>query len=246
MQPLVMCEMIKDYISIDLETTGLDPKRDRITEIGAVKYKNGIAVGKFHTLVRPGRKLEDRIVELTGIRDEDLADAPEIDGVLPELMEFLEDLPLLGHSVLFDFSFLKKAAVDRKMSFERNGIDTLKIAKKYLADLEHRNLGFLCQYYQIPLKQAHRALEDAEATALLYEKLSLQFEQPEETLFQPQPLIFQVKRDQPATKHQKERLYRLMEQHKISLDYDVETLTRSEASRTTDKLLSALGVTGKI
>ena len=69
---------------------------------------------------------------------------------------------MLGHRILFDYSFLKKAAVDRKITFERSAVDTLQVARKYLPELPHRNLGYLCQYYEIP-HHAHRALEDAES-----------------------------------------------------------------------------------
>lgn len=232
--------MTDTYISIDLETTGLNPKQDKIIEIGAVKVIKGIVADTYSTFVNPGRLLEERVVTLTGIRDEDLQKAPSMEEVLPPLLDFLEDYPLLGHRILFDFSFLKKAAVDRKMSFERKGIDTLKIARKYLPELEHRNLNYLCAYYQIP-HQAHRALADAEATRALYEKLTELFYKEEEALFCPKALQFQVKRDTPATKPQKERLYRLLEQHKIDLEVDVEKLTRSEASRFTDKILAKYG-----
>lgn len=226
----------QNYAAIDLETTGLNPKLDKIIEIGAVKVLDGQKTDTFSTFVNPGRKLEERITELTGITDEMLQDAPSIEDVLPDLLAFLGDLPLLGHSILFDFSFLKKAAVNLKYPFEKEAIDTLKIARKYLAELEHRNLEFLCEYYQIP-HHAHRALADAEAACALYEKLTEQFGGKEEKLFAPAKLHFAVKRDTPATKAQKERLYRLLQQHKITLDVDVEKLTRSEASRITDKLL---------
>lgn len=232
--------MVHTYISIDLETTGLNPKEDRIIEIGAIKVIDGKVVDTFSTFVNPGRKLEERIVELTGIRDEDLADAPSIEEVFPKLEEFLEDLPLLGHSILFDYSFLKKAAVNTNRVFEKNAIDTLKIARRYLTQLTHRNLEFLCEYYEIPL-QAHRALQDAEATSALYYKLAEDFYSEEESLFCPAPLHFSVKKDTPATKPQKERLYRLLAQHKIEWDRDVESLTRSEASRFTDKILAKYG-----
>lgn len=225
------------YISIDLETTGTNPKTDKIIEIGALKVKDGAVTERFSTFVNPGRKLDARIVELTGITDEMLHKAPIMDEVLPELLEFLEDLPLLGHSIISDFSFLKKAAVDQKMSFERSGVDTLKIARKFLPELEHRNLGFLCDYYGIPI-QAHRAMNDAEATQKLYLKLVENFFSEEEKLFVPKPLLFHVKRDTPATKPQKERLSRLLAQYEIVLDVDVEALTRSEASRLTDQILS--------
>lgn len=232
--------MINTYISIDLETTGLNPKKDKITEIGAIKVVDGKTVDTFSTLVNPGRKLEQRIIDLTGIQDSELENAPYIEEVIPKLMDFFEDMPLLGHSILFDYSFLKKAAVDQKLPFEKKAIDTLKIARKYLADLEHRNLDYLCAYYQIP-HHAHRALADAEATSVLYQKLAELFYAEDEPLFRPEQMIFKVKRDTPATKAQKERLYRMLEQHRITLDADVEKLTRSEASRLTDKLLVKYG-----
>lgn len=232
--------MIKSYISIDLETTGLNPKSDKITEIGAVKVLEGEVCGTFSTLVNPGRRLEERVTQLTGITDEMLVDAPCIEEVLPGLFDFLEDLPLLGHSVLFDFSFLKKAAVNQKLAFEKEAIDTLKLARKYLRDLEHRNLDFLCAYYRIP-HNAHRALEDAKATDILYRKLAEQFFVAEERLFFPEKLYYAAKKEQPATKPQKERLYSLLARHKITLNVDVERMTRSEASRFTDKILSAYG-----
>lgn len=227
---------MQSYVSIDLETTGLNPKTDKIIEIGAVRIEQGEVKETFSSFINPGRRLEERIVELTGIRDEELAEAPAIDEVFPELQKFLGELPLLGHSVLFDYSFLKKAAVNLGQKFEKQAVDTLKLARKYLPDLESRRLDFLCEYYQIP-HHAHRALADAEATDRLYRCLREHFYVPEEGLFQPAPLIYNVKRDQPASKSQKERLYRLREQHKLIMDVEIERLTRSEASRLTDKLL---------
>lgn len=232
--------MINTYISIDLETTGLNPKLDKITEIGAVKVVEGEVTETFSTLVNPGRKLEQRIIDLTGITDADLENAPYISEVLPALMDFLGDYPLLGHSVLFDYSFLKKAAVDNKLTFEKKAIDTLRIARVYLPELEHRSLDYLCEHYKIP-HHAHRAYADAEATHILYRKLAELFYKENDPLFQPVQLHFKVKRDTPATKVQKERLYRLLEQHRITLEVDVEQLSRSEASRFTDKILAKYG-----
>ncbi len=232
--------MLDTYISIDLETTGLNPKLDKIIEIGAVKVEAGEITETFSRLINPGRKLEERIVELTGIRDEDLTGKPYIEEVFPELMEFLGELPLLGHSIFFDYSFLKKAAVNQKLTFEKQAVDTLKIARRYLIELEHRSLDYLCEYYKIP-HHAHRALADAEATHILYRKLTELFYVEEEALFQPQPLHYQVKRDTPITKPQKERLYRLLDQHNITLEVEVDKLTRSEASRFIDKILAKYG-----
>ena len=237
--------MTESYVCIDLETTGLDPKRDKIIEIGAVRVENNKIVEEWETFVNPDRKLEERIACLTGIHDEQLLQAPEIEEVLPKLLAMTEDQVLLGHRVLFDYSFIKKAAVDRKISFERSGIDTLKIARKYLVDLESRGLEYLCRYYGI-CHNAHRALEDARATVRLYQRLAEQFYEREEerhdkSLFQPKPLCYHVKRDTPITVPQKEQLYKLTDKHKLIIDYDIEKLTRSEASRQIDRILAEYG-----
>lgn len=232
--------MIISYVSIDLETTGLNPKLDKIIEIGAVKVIEGEITETFHTYINPGRILEERIVELTGIRQEQVDQAPEIGEVLPQLLAFLGDLPLLGHRILFDYSFLKKAAVNQKLTFEKQGIDTLRIARCFLPQLEHRTLPYLCAFYQIP-HDAHRAFADAEATSELYKILCREFWEKDSSVFQPQPLHYAVKKDSPATNAQKERLYRLIDQHKMEVDYDVEKLTKSEASRITDKIYGLYG-----
>ena len=237
--------MTDSYVCIDLETTGLDPKRDKIIEVGAVKVEQGKITGEWQTLVNPGRKLEERIVELTGIQDDELAGARTISEVLPDLFAFWEERTLLGHSVLFDYSFLKKAAVNERLSFERQGIDTLKIARKYLQNLESRALGALSKHYGI-LHSAHRALEDARATTALYRKLWDEFyeredQEGEKSLFRPRPLVYKAKRDTPLTPAQKEQLYKLLDRHKLVIDYEIESLTRSEASRRIDRILAEYG-----
>ena len=234
-----------NYVAFDIETTGLTPKYDKIIEIGAVKVERGEIAEEWETFVNPERKLEERIVELTGIRDEQLAGAKRISEILPALFDFLGDRVLLGHSVLFDFSFLKKAAVNERLTFERQGIDTLKIARKYLQELESRSLEALCRHYGIP-HSAHRALEDARATVALYRRLSKEFyekeaEAGEKSLFVPKPLRYQAKRDTPITIPQKEQLYKLLDKHKLVVDYEVESLTRSEASRRIDRILAEYG-----
>lgn len=232
--------MINSYVCIDLETTGLNPKTDKIIEIGAVKVIDGEIVGSYSSYVNPGRRLEERIIALTGISQEQVDDAPDIEQVLPQLLVFLEDLPLLGHRVLFDYSFLKKAAVNGKQSFEKQGIDTLRIARCFLPELEKRSLEYLCKYYEIP-HHAHRALADAEATVALYQKLVAEFYEKDSKVFESAPLHYNVKKETPVTKAQKERLYRLIAQHNLIVDYDVEKLTRSEASRYTDKIYEKYG-----
>lgn len=230
--------MICDFTALDVETTGLNPKTEKIIEIGAVKVRNGTITERFHSYVYPGRKLEERITRLTGITDDMLKDAPEIEDVLPKVIEFIGEDVLLGHRILFDYSFLKKAAVNMKQSFEKQGIDTLKIARRYLPELESKRLGFLCEYFGIEL-DAHKAQSDAEAAARLYFELAQRF--GGEDGFMPAALVYKVKKESPITKQQRERLYKLIEMHKMEVDYDIDKLTRNEASRITDKILAYYG-----
>lgn len=233
--------MITEYIALDLETTGLDPKKNKIIEIAAVHVKDGAVTERYQTLLNPGWRLPEQITELTGITDEELLDAPVIGEKLDEFLEFIQDRVIVGHSVLFDYSFLKRAAVNQGLVFEASAIDTLKIARKYLADLPSRNLHELCVHYGIE-HHAHRALADAEATHELLVRLWEQFYQ-EETAddFLACELHYQVKREGPITKLQKERLLRMLKQHKINPEYDVARLTKNEASRIIDKIILKYG-----
>lgn len=230
--------MINNYVSIDLETTGLDPKSDNIIEIGAVRVRDGKTDEEFHIFVNPGRILSDRIKELTQITQEQVDHGIPIKEAIERVIDFVGEYPIMAHHVMFDYSFLKRAAVNHHLIFEKEGIDTLQIARRYLPELESKKLTFLCQYYGI-VYDAHRALEDAKATNELYRKMAEAFY--EEESFRPKKLICKVKRESPITEHQKERLYQLVDKHKLVIDYEVDKLTRNQASRYTDRILAEYG-----
>lgn len=231
--------MINTYIVIDLETTGLSAKMNKIIEIGAVKFVDGKENSVFSSYVNPGVRLPERIIELTGITDADVKDAPDIEEILGDLEAFLGEEVLVGHNLLFDYSFLKRAFSFHKKPFEKTGIDTLKIARTCLPEMEHKGLGDLCKFYDIPII-AHRAVGDARATGLLYQRLLQEFGEKEKVknCFEPKKLTCQVKKDSPATIPQKGLLHKLHAQYNIIPDYDVEKLTKSEASRHIDRILS--------
>ncbi len=232
--------MTDTYTALDLETTGLNPKTDRIIEIGAVKVRRGEATDRFWSFVNPGRALDERVVGLTGICDGMLADAPKINDLTGPLLEFIGDDVLVGHRILFDYSFVKKAAVDQSMVFHKMGIDTLKLSRKLLPELESRRLGFLCRHYGIE-HTAHRALGDALAASDLYRKLVELYYEGNEEEFAPKELVFKVKKDTPVTKRQKERLYKLLDRHKLTIGCNVDKLTRSEADRIMNQILAKYG-----
>ncbi len=201
------------YIAIDLETTGLNPKTERIIEIGAARVEDGTVVQTYSTFVNPERELDARIREL----------------------------PLLGHHVIFDFSFLKRAAVNRKYTFEHAGLDTLKICRHFMPEEEKKNLAAACRYFAVDPGESHRALSDALAAHHLYQELKNRYflEMPE--VFAPQPLIYKVKREQPASKKQKEVLRELLKYHRINLSAQIDSLSKNEISRLTDQIIAQHG-----
>ncbi|MDO5540102.1 MAG: 3'-5' exonuclease [Eubacteriales bacterium] len=239
--------MIKEYVALDLETTGLSPARDRILEIGAVRITNGKISDTYSVLVDCGMRIPERIVELTGISNE-IMDAAICEGrtlkteeAVSKLLDFCQNLPILGHNVLFDYSFIKRQAVNQGKKFENHGIDTLKIARKFLGQLPQRSLEALCDYYGIVQEKKHRAQEDAYASSLLYQKLAQEFEKQAPEAFLPHPLVYQVKKQGPATNFQKAYLNDLVKYHRICLDVSVDSLTKNDASRLIDKIIFSYG-----
>lgn len=232
------------YVALDLETTGLDPKIDKIIEIGAIRVENGVETGHFQTLVNPHRTLDERVVELTGIDDSMVEDGAELVDILPGFLEFCGELPLLGHRVIFDYSFVKRATVNQGLTFDRKGIDTLKICRGLMPEEEKKNLEAACSYYKVTREGAHRALGDARDAHGLYQKLILDGAGRRPDLFEPKPLIYKVKREQPASKKQKEDLQDLLKYHRIDVPVQIDFLSRNEASRMKDKIISQYGRIG--
>ena len=230
---------VRSYTAIDLETTGLDPKMDKIIEIGAAKIIDGQITDTYSTLVRPGRRLSETVSGLTGITDDMLAGAMETEQAIKEILDFLGNDIILGHGVLFDFSFVKRCAVNHGLSYEASAIDTLRIARRYLSELPSRGLPALCEHYGIR-RQSHRALEDALASVELYDRLCDRYYDGSE-VFVPQKLVYQVKKEHPATKRQRENLARILCHHGLTADYELEKLTRNEASRYMDQIILQYG-----
>jgi len=156
--------MVKTFIVCDLETTGLDPGSDKIIEVGLVRLEEGRVIGTYHTLVNPGRPLTLKIKRLTGLDDSDLLQAPPIAGMLSEILDFIGDIPITGHNVQFDLGFLAAA---RGLPLQNQAFDTLELARLVAPAAPGYRLDKLCSALDIDLKDGHRALNDALATARL-------------------------------------------------------------------------------
>lgn len=141
--------MINEYIALDVETTGLNPARDKLLEIGAVRVQNGVICATYVTLVDGGTEVPERIEELTGITDAMRRTGKKTAEAIREFLEFRGSLPVVGHNVSFDYGFLKQAAINEGCAFETEALDTLKIARRVLPGLPSRALTAMCAYYQL-------------------------------------------------------------------------------------------------
>jgi ATP-dependent DNA helicase DinG len=154
-----------DLVALDLETTGLDPKQDYIIEVGAVRIRDGHIIDEFTTMVNPGIPIPPTVTYLTGIQHADVQGAPIIDKVLPKIAEFVGDAPVIAHNITLDMGFLK----DRYHILQKNiSLDTYDLASVLLPNAARYNLNSLAVEVGVQLENAHRALDDARATALLY------------------------------------------------------------------------------
>ncbi len=233
--------MVNSYVAVDLETTGLNPKTDRILEIGGLRIEDGKAVGEFQMLVNPGFPLEESVTRITGITDAMAAEGEDPKRAVESFLSFCGGLPILGHRVIFDYSFLKRAAVNLGRSWEKEGIDTLDLCRRFMPAEERKNLKDACRFFGIADRGSHRALLDAWSAHFLYQELCRRYLGEDEKPFLPKPLIYKVKREQPASKRQKERLQELLKYHKIKAPVQIDGLTRNEASRMADKITAKYG-----
>jgi len=161
------------FCVVDLETTGTGAESD-ITEIGAVLVQGGETIGEFQTLVNPGYHIPGMISVMTGITDAMVADAPEIDAVLPSFLEFSRGAVLVAHNARFDVGFLKRASQAMDLPWPGyNVVDTMTLARQALLRDEVPNvkLGTLANYFHTATQPDHRALSDARATVEVLHRL---------------------------------------------------------------------------
>lgn len=156
--------MSQTLVAIDLETTGLNPDRDAIIEIGAAKFRGQEVLDTFATLVNPKRDLPTKITHITGIKPEQLVDAPSLFSVARALTEFVGDCPVIGHNVTFDLRFLNNQGLLVRQSY----LDTFELASILMPEASRLSLAALTDDLDIEMENHHRALDDAQATRELY------------------------------------------------------------------------------
>ncbi len=165
-------EFDREYVAFDLETTGLSSQKDEIIEIGAVRMQGGKELERFQTFVNPRRRLEQKIVELTGITDAMLADAPSIETVLPEFLEFVGDQVLVAHNADFDTGFIREACRKQGLPYGFTSVDTLILSQNLLPHLNKFKLDVVSNALSLPDFNHHRAGDDAVTCGLIFHKLT--------------------------------------------------------------------------
>ena len=157
------------FVAIDLETTGGSPLHDRITEVGAIKFRGGEQLGAFQTLVDPGVPIPPEVVYLTGITEAAVGPAPRIEAVLPGLLEFVGGAVVVAHNARFDLAFLHASL--RRSDYARLAnpvVDTCGLARRLLVDeVPDFRLSTLARHLRTNAQPCHRALADAAAAAEL-------------------------------------------------------------------------------
>ncbi len=154
-----------EFVVVDVETTGTDPKMADLVEVAAVRVKGGKVTDTWSTLVNPGRPIVGN--QMHGITDKDVKGAPSPAEAARKVLEFVGDAPFVGHSVGFDIAFIEEALGDGTRVAQGTYLDTLVIAREGYPDLENYKLGTLANFFGVELTENHRALPDAEATANL-------------------------------------------------------------------------------
>ncbi len=152
------------FVIFDLETTGLNPKKNEIIEIGAVKVKNGKKVDEFSTFVKPDNRIPGKITNLTGINDTMVKDAPVIDEAGRDFIDFAKGSVLVAHNAQFDYGFLQADFPDTSFTV----LDTLALSRVLMKDLKNHRLNTIAASCGVSLENHHRAIDDAQATAEIF------------------------------------------------------------------------------
>ncbi len=171
--------MDEEYIVLDIETTGLSFRTEKITEIGAVKVRNGEIIDTFECFVNPEVPIPQRIVEITHITDEMVKNAETIDIVMPKFLDFIGNLKLIAHNADFDVGFLKYNAENLGLKMDNEYIDSLKLSRQLFPEFKKHKLRIIAEKLGIKVENAHRALDDVKTLVQVFIKMLEKINQEE-------------------------------------------------------------------
>lgn len=182
-------DKLGNFVSIDVESTGLNKRQSDIIEVSAIRFDSFSPVSKYSTFIKPKHDIPDEITKLTGITNEMVSDAPTFSQILPSFSEFIASSNIVGHKLKFDLEFLYVNGYD-PFTVKRKYFDTLSLAQKTIKGPKYKwidgeygpnydgdweiydhKLGTLCDYFRIYISNAHRSAYDSFATGLVFHEL---------------------------------------------------------------------------
>ncbi len=162
-------ELDTEYCVLDIETTGLSYRTEKITEFGAIKIKNGEIIDTFECFVNPEKPIPYDVIKVTHITDDMVRNAETIDKVLPKFLEFAGDSVLVAHNANFDIGFIRHFAELQDLTLNNTYIDTLAIAREMFPEYKRHKLGLIAENLGIRVDVAHRALDDVKTLVKVFE-----------------------------------------------------------------------------
>ncbi len=157
-----------EFVIFDIETTGLSAKNCGITQIGALRFKDGEILDRFETYVNPGMPIPQNITELTGITDAMVANAPSEEEAVKQFLEFSGDRMLVAHNAGFDVSFISRVATQFGIPFTNTYLDTVSLSRYINSDISRHSLDALARYYKLGSFDHHRATDDTDMLARIF------------------------------------------------------------------------------
>lgn len=159
------------YAVVDIETTGSKFPGNNIIDLAIIRHNGRKVISEWHSLFKPEVPIPPFVVELTGIQEHMVADAPRFESLAAEVMQQLEACTFVAHDVNFDYNFLRHELKQAGFNLELPKICTLKSSRQFLPGHASYSLGKICKDLDIPIEARHRAIGDARATAALFEHI---------------------------------------------------------------------------
>lgn len=190
-----LLKFVPNFTVIDLETTGRSNKFEDVTELSAIKYRNYKQVDAFSTLVKPNNSILPFVVELTGITEEMVADAPKIEDVIEAFVQFIDSDIILGHNVMFDFGLVYDAYfATTGLRMHNDYVDTLRVSRLLNKDSKNHKLETLCKYFNVERLVGHRGSEDCIQTAQVYIKMKDKYKALKQQHQEKPPKVYPVEK----------------------------------------------------
>lgn len=166
-----MASALQKYAVIDIETTGGNSKRDKITEIAIIIIDNTGIIETYTSLINPGRSIPVEISRITGITDDMVRTAPKFFEIAKKVVSLTDDTIFVAHNVRFDYSFIREEFKSLGYTYSKKLLCTVQLSRKFFPGLKSYSLGNLIAHFNLKVTNRHRAYDDAMATSIIFQSI---------------------------------------------------------------------------